>query len=91
MIEEILQHATPKLVVVAVVAIFALVKVTQWVTTELKIRSLGGHAHRVKTWLPGGMSSRLFLSTHMLISTRLRPHRSRHQRHSTPQEPRSLE
>ena len=63
MIEEILQHATPKLVVVAVIAIFALVKVTQWVTTELKIRSLGGHAHRVKTWLPGGMSSPLFIST----------------------------
>jgi hypothetical protein len=54
MIEEILQHASPKMVVVAIVAILTLVKVTQWVTTEWKIRSLGGHAYRVKTWLPGG-------------------------------------
>jgi cytochrome P450 len=53
MIEEILQHASPKLVFVAVVAILILVKVTQWITTEWKIRSLGGHAYRVKTWLPG--------------------------------------
>jgi hypothetical protein len=54
MIEGILEHASPKLVVVAVVAILTLLKVTQWITTEWKIRSLGGHAYRVKTYLPGG-------------------------------------
>lgn len=54
MIEGILEHASPKMVVVAVVAILALVKVTQWITTEWKIRSLGGRAPRIKTWLPGG-------------------------------------
>jgi hypothetical protein len=62
MIEEILQHASPKLVVVAVVAILTLVKATQWITTEWKIRSLGGRALRVKTWLPGGILHPLTIS-----------------------------
>jgi hypothetical protein len=54
MIEEILEHASPKLVVVTVFVIFALVKVSQWVTNEWKIRALGGHTRRARTWLPWG-------------------------------------
>jgi hypothetical protein len=79
MIEEILQHASPKLVVVAVIAILVLVLVTQWITTEWKIRSLGGHAHRVKTWLPGGMYP-AFMSLRSINSTldRCRPRRPSH-------------
>jgi len=49
-------------VVVAVVAILTLVKVTQWITNEWKIRTLGGHAHRIRTWLPGGMYPFLHVS-----------------------------
>jgi hypothetical protein len=62
MIEDILEHASPKLVVVAVVAILALVKVTQWITNEWKIRALGGHTHRIRTWLPGGVYPLLIVS-----------------------------
>jgi hypothetical protein len=61
MIEEILEHSSPKTLLVAVFAVFALVKVTTWINNERKIRALGGHTHRVKTWIPGGTYSPLCL------------------------------
>ncbi|KAF8853365.1 putative cytochrome 52A4 [Acephala macrosclerotiorum] len=53
MIEEIFERVSPKTLIVAVIAILSLLKVSQWINTERKIRALGGHAYRVKTWIPG--------------------------------------
>lgn len=53
MIEEILERSSLKALVVAIFAVFALVKVTKWINEERKIRALGGHTYRVKTWIPG--------------------------------------
>jgi hypothetical protein len=52
-----MEHASPKTIAVASVVIFILVKVTQLVNKERKIRSLGGHARRIPTYLPWGMFS----------------------------------
>ncbi|KAF7901275.1 hypothetical protein EAF00_003496 [Botryotinia globosa] len=41
-----------KSLIVPFVVIFVLFKVTQYVQRELKIRSLGGHTRRIKTWVP---------------------------------------
>jgi hypothetical protein len=56
MINEILERASPKTLAIAVVAIFVLFKITQWIKAELKIRALGGHAPKVRTFLPYGTS-----------------------------------
>ena len=56
MIEEILERTSLKTLVIAVFAVFALVKVTKWINEERKIRALGGHTYRVKTRIPGGTS-----------------------------------
>lgn len=54
MIEDILKHASPKNVGFALLGLLVLVKVVGWMQVELKIRGLGGHAPRIKTWLPLG-------------------------------------
>jgi hypothetical protein len=61
MIEEILERSSLKTLIVAVFAVFALLKVTKWINEERKIRALGGHTYRVKTWIPGGTSSFVIL------------------------------
>jgi len=54
MIEQILEHTSPKSIIAALFAVLALVKVTQWINNERKIRALGGRAPVIKTWLPFG-------------------------------------
>lgn len=49
-----LEDISTKSLIAAFVAIFTLIKITQRVQKELKIRSLGGHTRRVKTWIPFG-------------------------------------
>ena len=56
MIDEILEHASPKTLGIVAVAIFVLVKISQWINKKLKIRALGGHAPKVRTFLPYGTS-----------------------------------
>ncbi|ATZ51934.1 hypothetical protein BCIN_07g04800 [Botrytis cinerea B05.10] len=41
-----------KALIIPFVVIFVLFKVTQFVQRELKIKSLGGHTRRAKTWIP---------------------------------------
>lgn len=53
--QEVLGKADVKSVVVVVVVVLTLLKVTQWINSNLKIRSLGGRAYRIKTWLPGDL------------------------------------
>lgn len=59
MIDIILDRASPKTIAIAVFAIFVLVKLTQRLNKERKIRALGGHAPRIPTWLPFGKFSSL--------------------------------
>ncbi|ESZ95572.1 putative Cytochrome 52A4 [Sclerotinia borealis F-4128] len=47
-----LEGISTKSLIAALIVIFTLVKVTQLIQRELKIKSLGGHARRVKTWIP---------------------------------------
>lgn len=57
MFEDLLNHVSPKSLVLACVAIFAVLKVTtNFVNKERRIRALGGHAARVKTFIPWGKS-----------------------------------
>jgi hypothetical protein len=55
--EAILQHASPKTIAVALLAMYIVLETTQWTNTERKIRALGGHALRLETWLPWDISS----------------------------------
>lgn len=54
--QEILVKADVKSVAVVIFVVLTLFIVTQWINFNLKIRSLGGRAYRIKTWLPGGTS-----------------------------------
>jgi hypothetical protein len=54
MIEDILKHTSPFNIGVAFLGIFVLAVVTGWIREELKIRALGGHAPKIRTWLPWG-------------------------------------
>ncbi|KAF7872524.1 hypothetical protein EAF04_003445 [Stromatinia cepivora] len=47
-----LEGISTKSLIAAFVVIFTLIKLTQLIQKELKIRSLGGHTRRVKTWFP---------------------------------------
>jgi len=49
-----LEGISTKSLIAAFVVIFTLIKITQLVKKDLKIKSLGGHARRVKTWIPFG-------------------------------------
>jgi hypothetical protein len=93
MIEEILEHSSPKTLLVALFAVFALVKVTKWINNERKIRALGGHTYRVKTWIPGGTSSLVIFFKQSLTAynNRFRTHLPRGTRDNPPQEPRSMD
>jgi hypothetical protein len=63
MIEELLDRTSLKTLILAFIAIYALIKVSQRITAERKIRALGGRAVRVKTWIPGGP----YLSTSLIV------------------------
>lgn len=52
MIDSFLEQIHPKTLAVAVVALLILVRISQWVNKERKIRGLGGHAPKIRTWLP---------------------------------------
>ncbi|CAG8960607.1 hypothetical protein HYFRA_00013431, partial [Hymenoscyphus fraxineus] len=52
MIESILENWAPKHLVAVAIGLFALWRITRRISQELKIRRLGGHTRRVKTWLP---------------------------------------
>lgn len=54
MIEDIINHTSPKTVGAALIAVFFLWRVSIWLSAERKIRVLGGHARRLRTWLPWG-------------------------------------
>jgi hypothetical protein len=54
MIEEIFHHVSITRVLVAFVVVLSLIWFTKWINTERKIRALGGHAPRIRTYLPGG-------------------------------------
>jgi hypothetical protein len=62
MIGALLEHTSPKTLAVAAIAILCLLKVAQWIDVERKIRSLGGRAPRIRTWLPLGPYLPLALS-----------------------------
>lgn len=53
--QEILVKADVKSVAVVIFVVLTLFIVTQWINFNLKIRSLGGRAYRIKTWLPGDL------------------------------------
>ena len=52
MIEELIQNLSTTRVIVALLLIYCLVKLTQHLKKERKIRALGGYAPKVRTYLP---------------------------------------
>lgn len=54
MIGDILLNLSPKNVAVGSILVLLSLLTVRWVNRELRIRQLGGHASRVKTWLPFG-------------------------------------
>lgn len=59
MIEDIINHTSPKTIGAALVAVVILWNITSWITNERKIRALGAHAPRVKAYLPWGTAPSL--------------------------------
>ena len=56
MISDILGNVSPKSLAAVGVLVFISLFAVRWLNTEVKIRQLGGHAKRVKTYLPFGKS-----------------------------------
>jgi hypothetical protein len=55
MIEELLAQTSPRTLVVGVVVICVVVALTRRISTERRIRALGGHTSRIQTWIPYGL------------------------------------
>ncbi|RDW85084.1 hypothetical protein BP6252_02674 [Coleophoma cylindrospora] len=55
MLDAIIAHASPKTLAIAIATILVLLKIKQWISVERQIRALGGHAPRIKTWLPADL------------------------------------
>lgn len=55
MIEEILAETSPKKLALGVVGAYGVFWLVRRIATERKIRNLGGHATRIKTWAPYGL------------------------------------
>lgn len=54
MIEEILAQTSPKTLALGVVGALGVLWLVRRISTERKIRALGGHTRIIKTWLPYG-------------------------------------
>jgi hypothetical protein len=54
MIEELLAQTSPKTLALGVVGAWGVVLLVRRISTERKIQALGGHASRIKTWMPYG-------------------------------------
>lgn len=51
-VETVLEHSSPLKLTVAFLAVLIIYWNTIWVTEEIKVRRLGGHARRAPTVLP---------------------------------------
>jgi len=54
LLDEIHEHVTPKTAVAVIAGLYVLLTLVRWVSNERKIRQLGGHTYRIRTWLPFG-------------------------------------
>jgi len=57
MIDDIIAYVSIKTVCLAVILAYALITVSKWISDERKIRALGGHAPKIPSYLPFGMST----------------------------------
>jgi hypothetical protein len=55
MIEEILAQASRKKLVIGFFGVWGIIWLSRVISTERKLRTLGGHTKRIKTWLPYGL------------------------------------
>ena len=54
MIEELLQSLSPGRVLLAAIVVYTIVLYSRRILVEREIRTLGGHAPKVRTYLPLG-------------------------------------
>ena len=76
MIEDILQHLSPKTIAIAAIVVFSLVKISKRFSDERKIQALGGHAPELPSYLPFGTffhSYTSFLHFHFHFSFSVQP------------------
>ena len=55
MIQELFDIISPKALGVLLLGSFVVFKIIQWISIELRIRALGGHAPKIASYLPGGI------------------------------------
>ncbi len=67
MIEDLLSHVSAKSLALACVAVYAIWRFAIYINDERKIRTLGGHARKVKTKVPWGMKC-LYPKLHPALS-----------------------
>lgn len=58
-VDNVLNQLSLKTTTVVALGVFAAVTLGRWISTELKIQKLGGHAPKLKTRFPFGMRSLL--------------------------------
>jgi hypothetical protein len=56
MIDDITAYVSIKTVYLAIILAYCLVTVSKWISDERKIRALGGHAPKIPSYIPFGMS-----------------------------------
>lgn len=59
MIEDLIEQTSPKTLALGVVGVWVVILVGRRIAKERKIQALGGHASKVKTWVPYGWCSLL--------------------------------
>jgi cytochrome P450 len=57
MFDDIIAYVSIKTVCLAIIVAYGLVTISKWISDERKIRTLGGHAPKIPSYLPFGMPS----------------------------------
>ena len=56
MIDDIIAYVSIKTVCLAIIVAYVLLTVSKWISDERKISALGGHAPKIPSYIPFGMS-----------------------------------
>lgn len=56
MLETILNHLSPKVLLIGLAVLYVVRNIVNHIFTERRIYALGGHAPKIRTYIPGGKS-----------------------------------
>jgi cytochrome P450 len=72
MIEDLLVKVSPKTLAIGIVGVWGVIWLSRRIAEERKIRALGGHTSRIRTWAPYGLFSFHYLFCNLATANKWR-------------------